>query len=241
MAKEVIVSAKKIKKRKRLSTVTKTAITILIVLLTFIFAVLNVAFGANKFTVTLSRDLETNKGIIIYEHEDDGVNQRILYADPNEKMSDMTLEWLPQNIHSESTGGSHNAKNYIAYTFYVENQGEQPVSYWYQIDLKDVIKDVDEAVRVVVYLNDNERLVYAKKSKTGEPEEGTIPFYNEEKNIMVLNERKDFKVKEIDKFTIVIFLEGNDPECVNNIIGGELKMAMNITEEYVDWERYEKK
>ena len=44
-------------------------------------------------------------------------------------------------------------------------------------------------------------------------------------------------VGDIDKFTIVIYLEGEDPDCLNNIIGGEIKMRMDIREEHVDDEK----
>ena len=37
---------------------------------------------------------------------------------------------------------------------------------------------------------------------------------------------------DIDKFTIVIWLEGDDPDCIDNILGGEIKMHMEIREEY---------
>ena len=39
-------------------------------------------------------------------------------------------------------------------------------------------------------------------------------------------------IKQKDRFTIVIFLEGDDPECINDLIGGEIKMHMDITEEH---------
>jgi hypothetical protein len=41
---------------------------------------------------------------------------------------------------------------------------------------------------------------------------------------------------QIDKITIVIWLEGDDPECVNAILGGEMKMHMEITEEHTEEE-----
>ena len=37
-----------------------------------------------------------------------------------------------------------------------------------------------------------------------------------------------------DKVTVVIWLEGDDPECVNAILGGEMKMHMDIYEEHVE-------
>ena len=34
-------------------------------------------------------------------------------------------------------------------------------------------------------------------------------------------------------FTIVIYLEGDDPDCIDSLIGGEMKMHMDITEEHI--------
>ena len=42
------------------------------------------------------------------------------------------------------------------------------------------------------------------------------------------------KPGDVDKYTIVIFLEGDDPDCLNNLIGGEIKMHMDITEEHIE-------
>ena len=33
---------------------------------------------------------------------------------------------------------------------------------------------------------------------------------------------------EKDKYTVVIWLEGNDPDCVDKIIGGTMKLGMNF-------------
>ena len=37
-----------------------------------------------------------------------------------------------------------------------------------------------------------------------------------------------FKSKDKDKYTVVIWLEGNDPDCVDDIIGGTLKLSMDF-------------
>ena len=50
----------------------------------------------------------------------------------------------------------------------------------------------------------------------------------------VLNKREGFNPGVRDKITVVIFLEGDDPECVNAILGGEMKMHMDIYEEHVE-------
>ena len=48
--------------------------------------------------------------------------------------------------------------------------------------------------------------------------------------------REGFKPGDIDKFTIVIFIEGDDPDCLDPLIGGEMKMHMDIKEEHIKQE-----
>ena len=82
----------------------------------------------------------------------------------------------------------------------------------------------------MVFLN-GEKKVYAKiNSITQLPEKDTIPFFSA--SIPVLEQRKNFKPNDVDKFTIVIWLEGDDPDCIDNILGGEIKMHMEIREEF---------
>ena len=49
----------------------------------------------------------------------------------------------------------------------------------------------------------------------------------------MLEQTENFKVGDIDKYTVVIWVEGDDPECKDNLIGGEIKMHMTLTEEHI--------
>ena len=81
-------------------------------------------------------------------------------------------------------------------------------------------------------LQNGKKTVYAKKSKeTGKEEDGTKPFVS--KSIAVLEQRKNFKPNTKDHYTVVVWIEGDDPECNNDLLGGEIKMHMDITEEHV--------
>ncbi len=232
MAKEVIVTADTIKKRKKAFLKTKVVIGLLILVFLLIFTILGIVFNVNKFTITLDNKLQDEKGIILYSNPNEKAHQRKLFASALNDMDNISYDWIPKDVHTSSNGGSHNGDNYIAYTFYIENEGEVSVNYWYSIIIDDVIKRVDEAVRVIVFLNDEET-VYAKiNNETGEAEKNTEPFYKDE--VVVLKSRTDFKVGDVDKFTIVIYLEGDDPDCLNDIIGGEIKMHMEIREEHLD-------
>ena len=52
---------------------------------------------------------------------------------------------------------------------------------------------------------------------------------------MVVKEHVDnFKPGDINKYTIVLWIEGSDPECTDNILGGEFKVHMDFNSEHVD-------
>ena len=154
----------------------------------------------------------------------------ILKATKLEFMDNISVKWLPDNL-GELGEGSHNGDNYLAYSFYLHNKGSEVINYWYEIYVDDVIKNVDKAIRVMVIRNDEKKIYARANETTGEAEEGTEKFYSDLE--VMVEGRKDFKPDEIDKFTIVIFLEGDDPDCIDALIGGEMKMHMEITEEHI--------
>ena len=67
-------------------------------------------------------------------------------------MDNISVKWLSEDIDKEATG-NHNGDNYFAYTFYLVNNGENAINYWYEIAIDDIIKDLDKAIRVMVYHN----------------------------------------------------------------------------------------
>ena len=38
----------------------------------------------------------------------------------------------------------------------------------------------------------------------------------------------DMNIGSVDKYTIVIWIEGDDPECTDDLLGGVIKMSMTI-------------
>lgn len=228
---EFETTSKKIYRRDFRIRIIRLALLILLIFLVILYFTLSIVYGAGKFTVILDRNLNWNKGIVIYEKLEDKVVSRKLEASTLDTMDNISIAWLPENIDTEAEGG-HNGDNYIAYTFYIENEGEDTINYWYSIFIDDVILNVDEAIRVMVYLN-GEKTVYAKLNGfTEEPELDTKAFYSDD--TVMLESRQDFTPGSIDRFTVVIFIEGDDPDCTNALLGGELKMHMDITEEHID-------
>lgn len=77
------------------------------------------------------------------------------------------------------------------------------------------------------YITDKDLEQYRYLEKEGLHELATIPF--ESANSIVSEERKELKPDEIDKYTIVLWLEGDDPECIDEIKGGVLGLGMKFT------------
>lgn len=227
----VVVTADKLKKRKKRTKVARIVVLVLIILLTLTYFVLGIIYNGGRFTITLDHNFSLESGITLYESLNNRSKTTRLYANNMDFMDNISIKWLDPNIDNEKDG-AHNGDNYIAYTFYVANEGKEELNYWSELYIDDVIRNVDEAIRIIIYQN-GERTVYAKKnSVTGEAEEGTEMFYSDE--LPVLRGRKNFKPGDIDKYTIVIFLEGDDPDCVNDLIGGEIKMHLDIREEHIE-------
>lgn len=233
MAKEVIITADKIRNRERHSRFLKLSVFLLLLLLIIVYIVLRVTYSEGSFVVTLKDNESLEAGLAIYESPFDRTAKRWLKAESLQFMDNISIKWLPEDIDSDKWEGTHNGDNYIAYTFYVENQSSDVFDYWYEMILEDVIKDVDEAARIIIYIN-GESTIYAKGSSiTGEAEEGTTKFRNDKDGTIILGERQGLNPGEIDRVTVVVFIEGDDPECVDALIGGEMKMHMNITEEHI--------
>ena len=75
-------------------------------------------------------------------------------------------------------------------------------------------------------------MVYAEPSKDGTPEEGCENFLTS--RVICKYEEKNFLVGNVDKYTIVVWMEGDDPECVDSIIGGSVQFTMHINSDYED-------
>ena len=224
------LDSEKLKNRERKVRIIKLALLIIALFLMIIYFLLRLFYEGGAFTITLDEELARRSGLVMFLTLLEKNEKKILKVDELEFVDNISINWLPENIDEEGEG-THNGPNYIAYTFYIENKGADTINYWYKIVVDDVIKDVDKAIRVMVFRN-GEKTVYAKANeRTGAQEIGTVQFKD---NLTVVEkQRTEFKVGDIDKFTIVIWVEGDDPDCVDALIGGMMKMHMDITEEHV--------
>ena len=226
----VNVNAKKLKKRKILTKSLFIVFLGLLLLLSIAYFIVYIVNQTGNFTIMLDENLDKESNIVISPRSDFSILPRKMVMDSLEYMDNITESWLPNDI--DDIEGPHNGNNYLAYTFFVKNISDDETEYRTTIDILSVIKNVDDAVRVAVYKN-GVKTVYAKRRPdTFEPEVGTEPFYKVDQVMNVLHDK--FMPGQVDKYTVVIWLEGNDLECIDSILGGEMKMVMTIGEDRVD-------
>ena len=222
----VKVTAEKVYRRKLFTRIVKMALLVLLLFFSILYLILYVVNSNGYFTIKLDKNLKSERHILLSSDSEFSAETVEIKVKGLEYMDNITEGWIPFD-ELISKEGDHSDDNYIAYTFFVKNDGNENVDYKSKIVIESVIKNVDEAVRVALYTN-GERKVYAKKAKDGNAEPNTISFLSN--RLVMQQDRDNIKPGEIDRYTVIVWLEGKDPECIDDIIGGEMKMAMVITE-----------
>lgn len=224
---------------KRRMTVT-LIISVLVLLLLWIIGWLMSTIG----DLVISVDSGAAKhGLVVSESLNDNGKPKKpklqLSAHNVEDVTNITYDWLPKNLDTEKDG-EHNGENYLAYTFYLSNTGKETIDYESTLKFTGIAKNADEALRILIYKN-GEPTIYAQKNRDGSKLEDVVNFefveggksLNEEDYIILKDLTEDIKPGEYVKYTIVTWIEGNDPECINDIMGGHVKMQwfFNVEDE----------
>ena len=223
------------KKRKKIyAIILGSLLGILIVL--YLVSMLTTKWG--DLTITIG-DLRDGKTIMLCENADfeDGVSVKLNGGSVNE-VTNITKSWLPEGLDNElgeGKGGQHNGEDYLAYTFYLKNTGDEDLEYNTTFNLTGATKSADEAARFQIYRN-GEAQVYAKGKYDNreQAEADATAFVNDTTIFQTVN--TPLKAGDSDKYTVVIWIEGEDPECKDPIRGGAVwsHMVFDIAAESSD-------
>lgn len=216
------------KEAKHYAVVMRMLKILAIILVAIVAAAYAVSYFYDKygsFTVKINKYDMINQGLTLSETPDYDKSNSRLGADIVYDMTNISGEDLPDNI--DKVNGSHNGESYIAYTFYLINSGKDTLSYDSELTIENVTNHVDEAIRVAVYMN-GEKTVYGKTKSDGSGKESDCDKEFASSTDVLKDRREKLKPGEKDKYTVVIWLEGNDPDCTDDIIGGTMKLGMNF-------------
>ena len=187
--------------------------------------------GQGDFTVAIEKGARNMISLSEFEDFDDPAV--MLSGTSQHDMWHCTREWIPADIQEQSKGGAHSSiePSYLAYTFYIKNVEDNEVKYTYDIDLVDEyvpkeLKAID-ALRIMIIKN-GEETVWAKAPiDDSSLEEGTIEFTG--KKEVIEQKGNVIEAGKTDKYTVVMWFEGNDPECINDIFKSSLKFKMDFS------------
>ena len=210
------------------------AIAILILIVGYVVSVLYMKFGA--FTVAVNKFDNLDFALTLSESPNFAVKSSRLNAEIEEIVTNIDGATLPDYL--DNIDGEHNGDNYVAYTFYCRNEGKHTITYSYEMYIANMTQEIERACRIRLFVN-GEMVDYAfPRTDGGEgPEPGTTAFLSA--TTVVKNEIQHFKPGDVTKYTVVIWLEGNDPECVDKIIGGVFKVdrAMEVVRDETEQEQ----
>lgn len=218
-------TAGEVKRHKIIVRVISILLVILISLVAIAYAVSYFYDKFGSFTVMVNKYDMINQGLTLSETPEYEKTTATLNADIVYDMTNISGADLPQNI--DKVNGVHNGDSYIAYTFYLINSGEDTVAYNGEMIMENITNGVDEAIRVAVYKN-GEKTVYGKTKSNGAGKESDCDREFESSTTVMTTKNENFSPDARDKYTVVIWLEGNDPDCLDNIIGGTMKLSMKF-------------
>lgn len=215
-------TAKEVRNYKVSMKILKTAAILLLLFLSVLFIAAALYERTGSFTVNLNKEQMNRYGLSLSESRDMRYMTSHLDADILEEITNISGDSLPDNL--DMIDGTHNGDNYIAYTFYLQNTGDLDVSYEYTLAVSNITNSLDEAIRIRLYENGTP-VTYAKTASDGSgPEPGTTEFYSA--TAAVRKRVDNFQPGDITRYTVVIWLEGDDPDCIDWLIGGKIRMEM---------------
>ena len=205
------------------------ALVVLALAFGVLFALSFMQENMGNFTINLNRLELFRRGVAIADNGDFKNATARLAADAVDNGTNIAADDLPADL--DDIDGSHNGKNYVAYTFYIRNAGKTDLGYSAKLKVVSASKGVEKAARVRIYRN-GEPTTYAATAADGNPEPNTEPFASND--VVTTISHANFRVGDVDKYTVVIWLDGDDPECVDKIIGGAVEFGFDFDSSETD-------
>ncbi|MBP5349672.1 MAG: hypothetical protein J6Z13_04920 [Clostridia bacterium] len=230
----ILRSAGEVKRFRIMMRVIPIVIAVLVALssVVYVSSVMYNRYGS--YTVTVNKFDNLNYSIALTEYmiEDPDNEGKLIPGKPvarlnskaSEQIRDMDGATLPDDI--DQISGVHNGENYIAYTYYLVNNGEKTLTYEYNLYIVNTTNGVEKGVRVRLY-EDGVATTFARTRTDGTgPEEGTVAFMGD--TTIVRKQVSNFGPGAYTRFTVVIWIEGNDDDTTDDIIGGQFKVDMKV-------------
>ena len=217
-------TAEEVKAYRTQKRILLAALSALLTLTSLIFMGASLHREMGRLSISIDKADNAKYGLTLSETRDMQYATSRLNADISEKITNISVEDLPGNL--SMIDGQHSGDNYIAYTFYLEHRGTEVFDYEYKVTISEVTLGLDEAIRVRLYIEDEYEDFAKTRSDGGGAEPGTSEFYS--LGVVTRGRVNGYAPQAKTKYTLVIWLEGDDPDCVDRVIDGMAKIDMNF-------------
>lgn len=200
--------------------------------LLFVVIAIVTFYGQNSgnFVINLDKDAYLRGIVLSKDHEFKTQSSRVVATAVND-VTNITYDWFEDKIPDivENDGDYFDSDyKYLAFTFYLKNSGEETVNVNLKLDVTESLKGTDEAIRILLIEDGTQKFLYQKKDNVDVTYLGYLSEainFNTDTN--VCNKTvKQFRPGDVKKYTLIMWLEGEDPDCTIDILGGKLKMQM---------------
>ena len=186
-------------------------------------------YGQNAGNFVMEIDPNAyRRGIVLSADEEFLSPSPRLLSDAIINVRDMTYDWLKID-EAIATDGNYADPDYkyIAYTLYIQNIGDETCDVNMNATIVSLQKGLDGAMRFLVIEDETLEKMYMKPD-TVETEYVDMPEAEHfVSDITIMNgEITNFKPYQIKKYTIIVWLEGQDPDCTDEILGGRIKLRL---------------
>lgn len=194
----------------------------------YVIAVMYDKYGS--YTVSINKLDNIDYQLALSEERNFNTMTSRLNARASEKITNISVNDLDNDL--DMIDGSHNGANYVAYTYYMKNVGKRTVKTEYLLYIVNVTQNLDKAVRIRLYIN-GEPTTFARTRSDGQGSErdtdGTVCEEFISSTTISREQLPTTAPGDTVKFTVVIWIEGDDPDCTDDLIGGTFKIDMKIS------------
>lgn len=231
---------------KKTTTMTARFLTLGVI----ISGLLSLGFGVvtfyglstGSFVISMNEEAVA-KGIQLSDHPlfpEESASSR-LYVDPKEESDEATYSYL-KIAEAQANDGLYDDDDadYLAYSFYVRNNGLEMINLTYEINIVEVSKNLDEYIRIMILVEQvgaepfgYTQQMYMKPDETpknypiGMPEAKHFLSDQYSRDPIISETIEKLQTQKVLKFTVFMWIEGYDTEP--NMERGSIRIDMKFS------------
>lgn len=222
-------------KRLKLLRISRIVIPVALIMLVFFAAFTIYGNKVGNFVINVDKQ-GPSVAVSMTEDMSDLTSHISVPGLDSQDLATYNTKYIPEDL-TEGVGVKSDYTNYyyFAVSFYFVNQSDYIIDYVVSMTILDNIGVAEDIVRVLIIEGESDGTIYAKAEETEEDAEklaaccGYTPTEFVDDTTVMLRRVTDLRAGDYIKYTVVLWLEGNDKLAVDGCEGSRIKMQMDFT------------